>query len=53
MTDRLTDAIAEAYASAPAGVVVIDTLELSHPSLASPIRVATGDWWPTWGVVGG
>jgi hypothetical protein len=40
MTDvTLSQAIKEAYASAPAGVVIYHTLELRHPSFSSPIRV--------------
>lgn len=31
----LTDAIKEAYASVPTGVVLINTLEISHPALSS------------------
>ena len=32
----------EAFASAPPSVDLIDTLELTHPLLASPIRIVTG-----------
>jgi Domain of unknown function (DUF1833) len=35
----LTQAIMEAYASAPANVVIYHTLELYHPSFTVPIRV--------------
>jgi len=35
----LSAAIAEAYASAPAGEVVIHTLEFRHPSFTTPLRV--------------
>jgi len=35
----LTQAIKEAYASAPAGVVIHHTLELWHPAFTQPIRV--------------
>jgi Domain of unknown function (DUF1833) len=35
----LTQALKEAYASAPAGVVVYHTLELRHPAFSAPIRV--------------
>ena len=31
--ETLPDALKEAYASAPSGVVILDTLELSHPSI--------------------
>ena len=33
----LTDAIREAYACAPAGAVLLDTLQVSHPSLESSL----------------
>lgn len=36
----LSEAIKEAYASAPTDVVVVDTLEITHPSFTQPIRVA-------------
>lgn len=40
MTDTtLSQAIKEAYASAPANVVIYHTLELRHPAFTSPIRV--------------
>jgi hypothetical protein len=39
MADAWSDAIAEAYASAPLEDVILSTLELSHPALAEPIRV--------------
>lgn len=40
MTDTtLSQAIKEAYASAPAGVVIYHTIELRHPAFTSPIRV--------------
>lgn len=35
----LSAAIQEAYASAPADVVILHTLELRHPSFVAPIRV--------------
>lgn len=35
----LSEAIKEAYASAPDNVVILDTLELLHPSFTTPIRV--------------
>ncbi len=35
----LSQAIKEAYASAPAGVVIYHTLELNHAAFSSPIRV--------------
>lgn len=43
MATRLTAAMEEAYAAAPSDVVILHTLELSHPSFAEPIRVVTGD----------
>lgn len=40
MTDTtLSDAIKEAYASAPDNVVILHTLELLHPAFTQPIRV--------------
>lgn len=40
MTDTaLSQAIKEAYASAPANVVIFHTLELRHPAFTTPIRV--------------
>lgn len=35
----LSDAIAEAYASAPVDQIILHTLELHHPSFTQPIRV--------------
>lgn len=35
----LSQAIKEAYASAPSDVVIVDTLELRHPAFTEPIRV--------------
>lgn len=35
----LSDALREAYASAPADIVIHDTLELWHPAFSAPIRV--------------
>lgn len=35
----LTQAIKEAYAAAPAGVIIYHTLELRHSAFSSPIRV--------------
>ena len=35
----MSDAIAEAYASAPLGAIVWETVELWHPAWAEPIRV--------------
>ena len=35
----LSDALREAYASAPVGEVIWHTLELRHPAFAAPIRV--------------
>jgi hypothetical protein len=39
----LSEALREAYASAPADQVVFHTLELRHPAFTSPIRVVR-DW---------
>lgn len=39
----LSQAIKEAYASAPADVVTYDTIELSHPAFTQPIYVVN-DW---------
>lgn len=39
----LSQAIREAYAAAPAGVVIYHTLELRHPAFSTPIRVVR-DW---------
>lgn len=39
MSDQLTEAIEEAYASAPEGEVILHTLEFAHPSFTNPIRV--------------
>lgn len=45
----LSQAIQEAYAAAPADVVILDTLELRHPTFTDPIRVvrnfADTDTW--------
>ena len=38
----LSDAVEEAYASAPVGVITLDTMELWHPTFAEPIRVVRG-----------
>ncbi len=38
----LSDAIREAYASAPADEVILHTLELWHPAFSAPIRVVKG-----------
>ncbi|QLQ18683.1 MAG: DUF1833 family protein [Exiguobacterium profundum] len=35
----LSEALREAYASAPVGLVIHDTLEFWHPAFATPIRV--------------
>lgn len=35
----LSQALKEAYAAAPSGVVIYHTLELRHPAFSSPIRV--------------
>lgn len=40
MTDlALSQALKEAYASAPSAEVILDTLELRHPSFTQPLRV--------------
>lgn len=40
MTDTtLSEAIKEAYASAPAGVIIYHTLELRHAAFSSPVRL--------------
>lgn len=40
MTDlAMTQALAEAYASAPSAEVILHTLELRHPSFTQPLRV--------------
>lgn len=36
---NLSDAIREAYASAPADVVTLHTIELLHPAFTAPVRV--------------
>lgn len=36
---NLSEAIKEAYASAPADVVTLDTIELLHPAFTQPVRV--------------
>lgn len=38
----LTQAIKEAYAAAPAGVVIFHTMELRHSAFSAPIRVVRG-----------
>jgi hypothetical protein len=48
-TTRLTSAMEEAYAAAPADVVILHTIQLDHPSFDAPIRLVTGDE----GAVGG
>ena len=35
----LTQALKEAYASAPANVIIYHTLEINHPAFSQPIRV--------------
>lgn len=37
----LSEAIKEAYASAPSDVVIINTLEIRHPAFTTPIRVVS------------
>jgi len=37
--DRLSQALKEAYAAAPAGEVALNTIEIWHPSFTTPIRV--------------
>ena len=39
MTDTLTDAIKESYASSPTGQAILITLELNHPAWTAPARV--------------
>lgn len=39
MANTLSDAIEEAYATAPAGQVILHTLEFRHPSFTTPLRV--------------
>lgn len=43
--DEWTEAFKEALVSAPEGVVIINTLELSHPSLATPLFIVQ-DYYP-------
>jgi len=38
----LSEALVEAYANAPADEIVIETLEIDHPTFDAPIRIATG-----------
>ena len=42
----LQQALAEAYASAPQNEIVLDSLEVDHPSFTTPIRVIN---WPVTG----
>ena len=35
----LSEAIREAYASAPVGLIIYDTLEINHPTFTAPIRI--------------
>jgi hypothetical protein len=42
---NLSEALKEAYASAPVDVVIVNTLEIRHPAFAAPIRVV-GDYTP-------
>lgn len=39
MSELLSEAIKEAYASAPQGEIILHTLEFLHPNFLSPIRV--------------
>jgi hypothetical protein len=39
MADLMTQALAEAYASAPADEIIFHTIEMRHPSFDVPIRV--------------
>ena len=39
MDSALSEALAEAYAAAPANVVIYHTLEISHPAFTQPIYV--------------
>lgn len=38
---NLSEALKEAYASAPSDVVIISTLEIRHPAFTTPIRVVS------------
>lgn len=38
---NLSEALKEAYASAPSDVVIVSTLEIRHPAFAEPIRVVS------------
>ena len=42
----IEEAMAEAYATAPVDIVLLHTLEISHPSFEIPVRVAR---WPVTG----
>lgn len=42
---NLSEALKEAYASAPTNVVVVNTLEIRHPAFTTPIRVVA-DYQP-------
>lgn len=39
----MSEALAEAYACAPRGVVIYHTLEIWHPSFSAPIRIVRDD----------
>lgn len=41
MNDTISEALKEAYASAPSDVVYLQTIELSHPNIDDPIRLVT------------
>ncbi len=43
MVSRLTSAMEEAYASAPANVVLFHTLELYHATFGGPVLILTGE----------
>lgn len=43
MSDAWSDALEEAYASAPAGIIAWSTLELRHPLLDQPYRFVLDD----------
>jgi hypothetical protein len=42
MRPDLTEALKEAYAMAPSNVVILDTLEISHPNIDAPLRFVSG-----------
>ena len=40
--DNLSEALREAYASAPDGIVILHTLDINHVNFSQPIRVVNG-----------